>query len=349
MIPIENIYFLLCYAWDKLEERRQVIVSFDATTNLLDLLAKVLINGCKRLLKKGVAKNYLAIEGVVNGIKGKLDISQTAKQHLLLRKKAHCEFDELSSDILLNSIILSTLINLCKTDNLDRGLKSECVKIIRMLDGIQSIVVTEKTFGQLKFSRSQKFYQFLINVCELIFQCSLLNTITGKYQFMEFFQDEKRMNKLFEAFVRNFYKIEMGNVFNVRRETIYWKLIAKKSAHKKYLPQMQTDITLENKNQKIIIDTKYYKEAFAKNFDSEKIHSAHLFQIYSYLDNQITTDFRTKEAIGILLYPTVNQDLDLEYQHNRHAIRICTVNLNTNWQIIVNRLKEVVFTSDTDG
>ncbi len=42
-IPIQNIYYLLCYAWDSLEEKGRVSVDIDDTTQLLDLFAKVLI------------------------------------------------------------------------------------------------------------------------------------------------------------------------------------------------------------------------------------------------------------------------------------------------------------------
>ena len=66
MIPIENIYYLLCYAWDKLDEKDKVSVTIDSETNLLDLLAKVLISGSKRLLKKGIAQNYITYFNEIN-------------------------------------------------------------------------------------------------------------------------------------------------------------------------------------------------------------------------------------------------------------------------------------------
>jgi len=75
-IPIENIYYLLCYAWNKLDEKERVNASIDDKIELLDLFAKVLINATKTLLKRGIdnsnqsdikekpvvqAKNYLHI------------------------------------------------------------------------------------------------------------------------------------------------------------------------------------------------------------------------------------------------------------------------------------------------
>jgi len=52
-IPIQNIYYLLCYAWDKLEEKEIVDVEPLDSTSLADLFARVLINGTNHLLKRG--------------------------------------------------------------------------------------------------------------------------------------------------------------------------------------------------------------------------------------------------------------------------------------------------------
>ena len=52
VIPIQNIYYLLSYSWDKLEEKNIVRVSPDDYDQLHDLLAKVLINGCTHLFQK---------------------------------------------------------------------------------------------------------------------------------------------------------------------------------------------------------------------------------------------------------------------------------------------------------
>ena len=52
-IPIQNIYYLLCYAWDKLAERDIVDVQPIDQTTLTDLFAQVLINGTHHLVKRG--------------------------------------------------------------------------------------------------------------------------------------------------------------------------------------------------------------------------------------------------------------------------------------------------------
>lgn len=62
-IPVENIYYLLCYAWNKLEEKDRVDISVDEKMEILDLFAKVLINATKLLLKRGIDKNYIDFVG----------------------------------------------------------------------------------------------------------------------------------------------------------------------------------------------------------------------------------------------------------------------------------------------
>ena len=61
-IPIENIYYLLCYAWNKLDEKERVSVSIDDKTELLDLFAKILINATKMLLKEALIKTILTTQ-----------------------------------------------------------------------------------------------------------------------------------------------------------------------------------------------------------------------------------------------------------------------------------------------
>lgn len=47
-------------------------------------------------------------------------------------------------------------------------------------------------------------------------------------------------------------------------------------------------------------------------------------------------------ATGILLYPTIERDYDLDFKYDNHKIQIRTVNLDTNWKNISTRLKEII-------
>jgi 5-methylcytosine-specific restriction enzyme subunit McrC len=341
-IPVQNIYYLLCYAWNKLEERNRVNVSIDDKTELLDLFAKVLINGTKILLKRGIDKSYLETTGEIAGVKGKLQLSQTLKSNLLLKQRTICSYDDFSSDILLNRILVTTLYNLSRTRGLDKQLKQELVLLQSMLAGINQIEISGSLFKQVRLNRNNRFYGFIINVCQLIYESLLPSEKQGEYKFSDFTRDERKMNQLFEAFVRNFYKIEQRKFTTIRKEPIDWQFEKQDELSHQYLPGMETDISLENEQEKIIIDAKYYRETMTVRFDKEKIHSSNLYQLFSYLVNQEDESSKTQNATGILLYPTIEKEYDLHYKYRKHNIYIRTVNLNSNWRNISSRLKQVI-------
>ena len=140
-IPIENIYYLLCYAWNKLEEKDRVNVSIDDKTELLDLFAKILINGTKILLKRGIDRSYIDFTDEIAGVKGKVQISQTLKSNILFKQKTICTFDTFSSNILTNRILVSTIYSLSRTKALDKDLKKELITLQRMFSGIELIQI----------------------------------------------------------------------------------------------------------------------------------------------------------------------------------------------------------------
>lgn len=345
-IPIENIYYLLCYAWNKLEEKERVNVSVDDKTELLDLFAKILINGTKILLKRGIDRSYIDFTDEIAGVKGKIQISQTLKSNLLFKQRTICTFDTFSSNILTNRILVSTIYSLSRTKALDKDLKKELITLQRMFSGIELIQINNSLFSQIKLNRNNRFYGFLMNVCQIIYENTLPSEEKGSYKFTDFTRDERKMNQLFEAFIRNFYRIEQSKYNIVKKETIDWQFDYDQIDSYQFVPKMETDITLENNSEKIIIDAKYYRETMTVNYDKERIKSNNLYQLFSYLLNQEDSTPKTVNAKGILLYPTIEKDYDLQYKYKTHTIEIRTINLNSNWKLIANRLKEIINWND---
>ena len=76
-----------------------------------------------------------------------------------------------------------------------------------------------------------------------------------------------------------------------------------------------------------------------------KIRREHLSQILTYVMNQENDATpHTKATKGILVYPTIDTELDVSYVYKdtNHVIRVSTVNLNQDWQMIELRLKEII-------
>jgi len=109
---------------------------------------------------------------------------------------------------------------------------------------------------------------------------------------------------------------------------------------KAFLPAMYTDVVLRGANRCVILDAKYYRESFQSRFGRDKIRSEHLYQILSYLQNFGTPAGATME--GMLLYPTVHQDFDLQYVILGFPVRVCSIDLDQPWTAIRDRLLAIV-------
>lgn len=344
-IPIQNIYYLLCYAWNKLEEEKVVKVQDEDTTELMDLFAKVLINGTTYLFKKGLDRGYISIAEDTRRIKGKIIFGPSLKRTLFRKAMAHCEYDELNYNILHNQILKSTIKNLMKVQGLDKDLKNELHLIYGRFPFLDEIKIKNRHFSQIKLHRNNYFYDFLIKVCEIVHHCILIDEQTGKYKFMDFIRDKDRMNRLFEEFVRNFYKKEQ-KVYRVYREKISWTL-EKEGEYDAYLPGMETDISLEDKDnqRKIVIDTKFYETTFQvqSRFEShKKVFSSDLYQLFAYLKNLEKKGGMNKRCQGILLYPVVDEEVDIFFNLPNHLVRVKTLKLGQNWRGIRNDLKALI-------
>jgi 5-methylcytosine-specific restriction enzyme subunit McrC len=342
-IPVKNIYYMLLYAWDKLEEKDIVDIDKAGTSKLVDLLALILIKSTSRLLKRGLDKYYIENEDEICGIKGKLNIATTIKANKLLNLKSYCKYDELSYNILHNQILKTTIKRLCRINEIDHQLKGKLHLIERYLPPINEIQIKLKHFRQVQLHKNNHHYEFTINLCRLIFESLILDESTGNYYFRDFIRDKRKMAVLFESFVRNYYKIEHKE-FRVKSSEIDWKFEPIDNTAMESIPKMKTDITLLSVTRKIIVDTKYYPKAFASSREGakEKFISHHLYQLTAYLINQEDKDDLTKKCEGILLYPTAERDFDYKYLFKGHKIRLVTINLNQDWPEIKKQLNDLI-------
>jgi len=346
-IPILNLYYLLLYAWNRLEEAGQVDVSPEDATSLLNLFSRVLISGSRYLLKRGLDRGYIDHSEDIRGLKGKIDFSATIKRQLQNNAMLRCSFDELSYNVLHNRILRTTIRNLVVRDDIDKRYRSDLADIHRRLDSINEIDLSGSVFKRVQLHRNNAFYGFLMDICELIYNYYVVTEDLGDRKFREFIRDEKTMSKLFEEFVRNFYKIELKSIsgYSVKNtgEQINWDVKDPNEPDTYYLPRMVTDISIRTPYGYLIIDTKYYKEAMKGRWE-DKIYSPNLYQIFAYVKNIQNKGPHYENCSGILLYPTVQADYEFSYIIQGHAIAVKTIDLAKPWQEIEKKLLSIVNT-----
>lgn len=71
---------MLCYAWGYIRQAKTINLSKLKGDNIYDLLSIVLIQGTQHIYRRGLELGYQNYNEVLSGIKGKVDIANTAKR-----------------------------------------------------------------------------------------------------------------------------------------------------------------------------------------------------------------------------------------------------------------------------
>jgi 5-methylcytosine-specific restriction enzyme subunit McrC len=342
-IPIQNIYYLLCYAWDKLEERDVVDVDALDSTTLADLFARVLINGTNHLIRQGLDRAYVTEHEWTGRVRGRIDFAEVVRRSGAPTCKLPCDFDEFSHNILHNRILKATFHRLLRLSSLSSENAEGLARLCRMFGEIRDVELSGRIFGQVQLHRNNQFYDFLLKICELTYRNLLVAEEKGESKFADFVRDPRQMAVLFENFIRNFYLRETD--YKVERKNLYWRWQPGDEESKALLPLMQTDISLTRNSRRIIIECKYTPEATQKNYESQKLRSTHLYQLNAYMAN-LPEDEISASCEFILLYPTVDASLAATYYQDGHCIRIHTINLHQPWAEIDRDLRALVAHDD---
>jgi 5-methylcytosine-specific restriction enzyme subunit McrC len=188
-IPIQNLYYLLCYAWDVLEERDDTLVSELEGLSHAELLAKVLSVSVQRLWKRGLDRGYRTIADDVRSPRGRLDIPRTIARQLEPLGLAACSFAKLGHDVLHNQILVTTARRLSRLPQLHRDLRAAMIAIDRTLADVSTIPVRSSTFSQVQLHGRLRRYRLPLHVCQLIHDQLVVDEATGEVRFLDYLRN----------------------------------------------------------------------------------------------------------------------------------------------------------------
>ena len=345
-IPIQNLYYLLSYAWDqKVTNSGMEAITEESCPDLNQFFAEVLDRGMNHLMRRGLDRAYLKHEELTSRPRGRIDFTASAKRQTWNQSRMHCVHDDLSHNILQNQILKSTLLLLSRDRTLPQEKRNRLLAHLPAFSQVESIRVTQRSFRRIQLHRNNQAYRFLLHLCELI-HSSLLpeNNRSGERRFKSLEADDRLMNKIFEKFILQFAKRHLSPNATVHAPKVKWVAEFSSSQAALLMPEMKTDITISWPDRKLIIDCKYYRNALITNqFGSQKFNSSNLYQLVTYLTNQREIPGWEKVE-GMLLYPTVSENFSHRIEVLGHPIQVTSVDLNQNWQGVEASLLEILKT-----
>jgi len=342
-ILIKNIYYMLTYAFRVLRQSNYEEVEAEEFSEIQDMFAAILSKGVSQQLKQGLYKEYLSRSESLPVLRGKLDFDNTMQLKVQRKQLLHCEYDELSENNIFNRILKTTMTILINSSTVRSERKKELRKILLFFHSIEEIDPIMIKWNRLKFQKNNQNYQMLMNICFFVLDGLLQTTDKGTYRLAEFKEDN--MAKLFERFVLEYYRYHHGHL-NPNASQVRWDLDEGADDRAiRFLPTMQTDITLRYGDQTLIIDTKYYGKSMQTQYEKEKVHSNNLYQIFTYVKNLDAR--RTGKVSGLLLYAKTRERItpDFEFPMGGNTIGVKTLDMNHDFSMISNQLDRIVESS----
>lgn len=338
MIPIKNIYYMLSYAFQVLNEQGYKNLATEHFNNTAELMAAILTKGVKVQIKRGLGKEYIPQTESLSSLRGKIDVTESIKILTMLKKRMICTYDEFSVNGMMNRIIKSTIKLLIKSD-ISKQRKKELRKILVYFSDVDIIDLYSVNWN-IQYNRNNQMYRMLISVCYLVVKGLLHTNSDGSTKLMDFL-DEQRMCRLYEKFILEYYRKEFSEI-TANASQIPWQL---DDGINTMLPVMQTDIMLSYKEKILIIDAKYYAKTTQSQFGTHTLHSGNLYQIFTYVKNkEVELSSQPHEVAGMLLYAKTDEDVYPEntYQMSGNQISVRTLDLSLDFSGIAEQLNTIV-------
>lgn len=339
-ISIENIYWMMAYAFRDLRDQELEYMSGQKFENIYDLFAVMLTREINRQVKRGLNKEYIETSDDLTVIKGKIDLNETLKLKMKNSMKVNCVYDEYSANSYLNKIVKTAGVYLIKYKKIKDELRIKKLKqAILFLQDIDELEPKRIKWDLIRFNRYNDSYRMLVNLAHLLFDGLLVKKDNGKYEFRDYI-DDQNLHKLYEKFILEFYRFHYNDEFSPNNDQIKWLVECDKSVFN-LLPNMYSDITLRYQGRTLIIDAKYYSEMYQKNYDKEKFKSYNLYQIFTYVKNEDKE--QSGKVSGMLLYAKTdkNDQQFAPYNMGVNKITVANLDLSTSYKETEKQLRNI--------
>lgn len=334
-IPIKNIYYLILYAFDKVKNKDIIKdKDFENTSTVSDVIITLFLEEVSRIIKSGLFRNYSDVKEQSMFIRGKIDLIESLRSNTVSKVVVH---DEFSPDNSLNKILKYTM-NKIIMSNTEKRIRNKAKRLYYYFNEVPFVQYSNDLYKQVLLNKMNNNYDFALKLSVFINRKIIPSDQTGNMKFLDILEDYETMSSIYEHFLRNFYRIHTN--YKITAHEYKWFLKPLEDSDIKLLPNMRTDIeVIIDDKTKIIIDAKFYKNAFSNRYDNEKLLSNNMYQMNAYLMHNL--DYQ--DLRGILLYPSVNYNIKQKYKSDLgFNLEFRTIDLSKDWIDIHTNLLNII-------
>ena len=357
-IPVRNLWLLMLYAsrlFRELPSTRRSAAE-ENPDDIPNLVAEILTRAVERRLRRNLSLEFDRRQADLARVRGRIDSLRTECRLLQQKGRVACSFDELTTDTPRNRFVKVALNQLHQRVN-ESELRRRCRITAAALeragvgtDNSRDPVMRDSR-STVSAGRTNTEDRQMLAAAELALNLRLPTEDPGQSPLSAPDRDEVWVRKLFEGAVGGFYDTLLSpQGWSVRTGGVMrWQVESPTEGIQLILPSMKTDIVLQRPDtgsgspaSRVVIDTKFTNIVGLGQHGNTTLHSNHIYQIYSYLRSQEQqADPLSLTASGMLLHPSVGEDIDESAVIQGHRIRFATVNLATDSLAIRKRLLEL--------
>ncbi|WP_121022375.1 McrC family protein [Helicobacter vulpis] len=269
---------------------------------LLDVFVQMFLEECAQLIKQGLKRDYLAISKNRPFLKGKLEFASHLRVNMIHKERFYTTSDEYSLDNPPNRLIKAAL-EFFKTLSLSPKSQEKLNAVRFVFDEVRASKGKDMNTDFGKHATRFKEYENLLAWCDLFLRKKSLTPYSGSdLAYALLFP----MEKLFESFVGYWLQKSLGEYRVYLQEC------------KKFLMQdewcrgvslLRPDIVLKNKEEVLILDTKW---------KIEDASTADLYQMWAYASKYAFLESKGRQRrMGVwLVYPWQDRIKSATYTFN---------------------------------
>lgn len=264
-------------------------------TNILEVLLHLFVNEAEKVIEMGFVKEYQHESDNLINMRGQIDFRKNLTRNFNIPTKVYCSYDELTTDIIENQLILTVLRKMSRLST-EPKLTQRMNKVRTEFELICSEYRGEH-WPTLSYDRLNQYYEPVHLIGKYIWESLSAANFTGQKGF--FYSLLIDMNQLFEDFTSQLLSMYLPEKYRViSGKRITDAVTYEGSSYRHIIP----DIIVQDLDKQVsrVIDVKY------KQYGKRKVDTNDIYQLAFYAQHYAYEQDKIYESL--IVFPVYAAD-----------------------------------------